>query len=122
MKPLKSFKTTFWGQKCVCRPMLLDHVFGDGKERIWIEHMDDRPDYYVVRVSSGTHALIESQNDEWYDHLLPSIQNTIEDEAMEFYSNRQWNEHERNGYVKTRKWPIPPHMPSGTAWGVIKPK
>lgn len=121
MKALKRYYVRFWGQRMICRPMLLSRVFGDGKEWITVQHMDDRPDYYVVRVPAGTLALIAQQADAWYD-LLDEIRDAIDDEAMDFYTERQWREREDKGYVcDTRKWPIPPDSPCGTSWGEYEP-
>lgn len=122
MIALKRYRTKFWGHECLCRPMLLSEVFGDGKEWIWFGYLDDRPNYYVIRVPTRTHQLIDDQSDEWYDGLLVSIHNQIDKEAMDFYSERNWRERDRLGYVyNARRWPIPPYQPSGCAWGEIAP-
>lgn len=118
MQPVKKYKVELWGEKRFCRPMLLDTVIGDGKEAIWIQYMDDRPNYYIVRVPTGTNALIEDRADEWCDDLLPQITEAIADEAQDFYTERAWSEYERKGYVCTsRRWPIPPSFPAGCGWG-----
>lgn len=118
MQPVKKYKVEFWGEKRLCRPMLLDTVIGDGKEAIWIQYMDDRPNYYILRVPTGTNALIKDRADEWRDDLLPQITEAIADEAQDFYTERAWNEYERKGYVCTnRRWPIPPSFPVGCSWG-----
>lgn len=122
MKPLRRYRTTFWGQSCTSRPFLVDRVFGDGKEIITFQYMDDRPDYYVVRVGTGTAALMDRKEDEFYD-LLGRIENQIADEGMDFYSERAWREHDRKGYVYTnRRWPVPPYQPCGSSWGTYDGK
>lgn len=118
MKPIGKYKVNFWGQTCFCRPMVLDTVFGDGGEAIWFQYADDRPNYYIVKVPTGTGELIESRSDDWYDELLPRIAEAVADEAQEFYSDRAWREYEREGAVCTnRRWPIPPYFPAGCSWG-----
>lgn len=102
--------------------MLLDKIFGDGGEWVKVQYLDDRPDYYVVRVPTGTHQLIEDRSDEWYEGLWQEITEAIADEAKDFYNEHNWREHEKNGYVyKTRKWPIPPYEPSGSSWSAFEP-
>lgn len=122
MKALKRYKTTFWGQLCLCRPMLLDRVWGDGREWVWFEYMDDRPDFYVARVPTGTLEAISARTDKWYDCLMAEIEGQIDDEAKDFYSERNWREHDKKGYVyNSRKWPIPPFQACGSAWGEYEP-
>lgn len=118
MTPLKRSKDEFWGQPCWVRPYLISKIFGDGKELIWFLYLDDRPDFYVARVNSGTLKAIEKQSDRWYDDIMPDIEESIADEAMDFYREIHWKEYDRDGYVSaTRDWPIPPYNGSGTSWG-----
>jgi hypothetical protein len=115
---LQRKKTSFWGKDYYIHPMLLSEVFGDGKEVIWFEYMDDRPCFYVIRVNTGTYKQIESKADEFYDELLPVIEDAIDDEAVDFYSDRNWRERDKLGYVyDSRRWPIPPYYSSGSSWG-----
>ena len=116
MRALKRTKVNFWGHEYTVHPMLLDAVFGDGKEFVWFEYMDDRPCYYIARVPTGT------QKEKGYPAVINDIEDAIRDEAMDFYSERAWREHDRKGYVSTnRRWPIPPGMASGSAWGSYEP-
>jgi len=102
--------------------MLLDHVIGDGKEWVTLEYMDDRPDYYVARVPTGTHKLIEDRSEKWYSEIMPEIEQAIDDESVEFYNERNWREHDKKGYVdNSRKWPIPPYQPCGSSWSEYHP-
>lgn len=118
MIPLKRYKTEFWGQPCTARPYLVERVFGDGKELLWLEYMDDRPDFYVIRIPTGTHAGRKGDDCDFQDNLLPEIESTIEEEASWRMSDAAVMEYSLEGYVsRHRHWPIPPHMPSGSAWG-----
>lgn len=122
MIKLKREKGRLWGQEYPVTPMLLSHVIGDGSEWIWFSYMDDRPSYYVVRVPSGTHQKIENRSDDFYDDILPAIESAIDEEAFDFYGSRQWKEYDREGCVcNNRRWPIPPHFPSGSSWGKYTP-
>lgn len=122
MIKLKREKGRLWGQESTITPMLLLHVIGDGVEWLWFSYLDDRPNYYVVRVPAGTHQKIEDRSDDFYDDILPEIHDSIEEEAFDFYGPRQWREYDREGYVtNNRRWPIPPHMPSGSSWGKFTP-
>lgn len=121
MIALPRHKTRFWGQDYMCRPMLVSHIFGDGAELMTFEYMDDRPYYYVVLVPTGTYKEIDARSQVIHD-LIDDIQDVIETEAMEFYSDRAYNEYERKGYVlNNRRWPIPPHQPCGCSWGRYSP-
>jgi len=119
---LPKYKTSFWGQSLICRPYLISKIFGDGAELVTFQYMDDRPDYYVARVPSGTLMAIDDQTDVWYDVLMPDIVNQIDDEATDFYTERNWRERDRKGYVcVSRRWPIPPGEASGSSWGEFSP-
>ncbi|MDR1282422.1 MAG: hypothetical protein LBK99_16610 [Opitutaceae bacterium] len=122
MIKLKREKTKFWGIEYTITPMLLGTIIGDGAEWIWFSYMDDRPNYYVVRVPTGTLVSIQGRTDYFYDDVLPEIVNAIEDESYDFYGPRQWRERDRKGYVSsTRRWPIPPNFSSGSTWGEYEP-
>ena len=101
--------------------MLLTRVFGDGKEWIALAYADKRPDYYLARVPTGTHTLIEHRAAAWYD-ILREIEQAIAEEAVEFYGARQRRERDAKGCVcDTRKWPIPPATGAGVAWWIYEP-
>ena len=122
MKQLPTVQTTFWGSPCTCHSALLDAVYGDGSEWVWVQYLDDRPDYYVARCGAGTIAAMKTQSDAWYD-LLDDIIDAIEEEAGEGTTEEQEDEREKTGFISdTRAWPIPPGgLSSGTTWGKYNP-
>lgn len=122
MLPLTRYKTRFWGHTYICRPYLLETVFGDGQELINFEYMDDRPHYYVILVPTGTHAAIRDRAGAWYDDLLEDIEAAIEEEAGLLTTEKQEREKDRTGSIsKTRTWPIPPDFANGSSWGEYTP-
>jgi hypothetical protein len=116
MTPIKKYTARFWGRRRTVRPMLLDTVFGDGAEWIWFEHLDDRPDYYIARVPTGT--LTKTGCPE----IISDVEDAIRDEASDYFSARAWREYERDGWPEQhRRWPIPPRLACGSAWGSYTP-
>lgn len=67
MKKLKAVQGEWWGREYSVNPYLLDYVHVDGKQCIWFENMDDRPNFYVVKIDSGVNL------DEDMDELCGEI-------------------------------------------------
>ena len=57
---------THWGKDYIITPVLLDKVFGDGKQTIELSPMNTRPDYYVARIDSSVDI---SDNDDTINYL-----------------------------------------------------
>lgn len=116
MRLLKREKVELWGQPHTIRPALVDKVFGDGREFVWFQSMDDRPNYYVARVPTGF------SRSNGYPDLIDDIEDAIRDESFDFYSERAWKEYDRFGYVdRYRRWPIPAVSLCGSEWGPFSP-
>ena len=49
---LKKETVKFWGKEHVIEPELIDKKFGDGKQCIYIEPLNTRPDFYIVYIDS----------------------------------------------------------------------
>jgi len=49
-KPREVF---FWGQASTITPRFVAEILGDGRQLIWFETMNHRPNYYVIRVDSS---------------------------------------------------------------------
>lgn len=90
----------FWGRKYFITPRLVDQVFGDGKQLIYFASMDHRPNYYVVRVDSGTDV----------EHDFHEETDAIEDAIVDQFGRA----------ARARDYfPMFPDQPCGTFWGVI---
>lgn len=48
----RRYRTSFWGQHYFITPRLCSTIFGDGKQWVFIQPLNTRPNYYVVRVDS----------------------------------------------------------------------
>lgn len=119
MKKLKMEVGELWGSKTEFHPYLIDYSHGDGGQIIWIEYMDDRPRYYIVRVDSD----LNIDGDDFLWTVLAEINDVILEESFEFMDDKQRDEFEQYGYFDTcdREWPIPPlEMASGTEWGKFR--
>jgi hypothetical protein len=68
----------FWGTEYKITPLLVEEIFGDGKQLIWLEPLATRPNYYVVRVDSKW-DIDNGGRDPLCDHL-DDIYEAIENE------------------------------------------
>jgi hypothetical protein len=46
-------KVHFWGSDCTIKPQLIEEIEGDGLQVVWLQSMDYRPNYYVLRIDSS---------------------------------------------------------------------
>ena len=51
-KELKPYETRFWGENCHVSPAFVQDDFGDGLQLIWLSSIDNRPQFYVLRIDS----------------------------------------------------------------------
>ena len=58
-------RVKFWGCRYTITPRLVHEVFGDGRKLVGLSPMNMRPNYWVIRIDSGT----DLESDEWYDTL-----------------------------------------------------
>lgn len=115
MIKLKETTGSLWGIEYTFNPYLLDWIHGDGKQLIWLSHIDDRPRYYVIRCDS---SLTDHKCDAFYDFIQEAT-SEIFYEGKEFLSDEQLDEFDEKGFITSdRPWPCPPlEMSNGTAWG-----
>jgi hypothetical protein len=43
----------FWGSDCKIKPQLVEEIEGDGLQVVWLQSIDHRPNYYVLRIDSS---------------------------------------------------------------------
>jgi hypothetical protein len=72
---MKSRVVDFWGRRYRITPRLIDKIFGDGKQTIYLTPLNTRPNYYIVQIDSKT----DMDDDSWLD-FLEEIQEEIEEE------------------------------------------
>lgn len=92
----------FWGGDYRITPRFVEEPLGDGGQLIWLEPMDTRPNYYVLRVDSSWDL------DDFSDHL-ESVYEAIENE----YGPDDFDEDDDGG---ERGWPRL-STGSGVSWG-----
>lgn len=84
---VKPRTVSFWGGEYQVTPVLVDKIFGDGRQIIGFAPLNTRPDYYVVRIDSGW-CLSNWETDapdHFVDHV-DEVYEAIEDE----YGNARW--------------------------------
>jgi hypothetical protein len=62
----------FWGSDHTIRPQLVEEIEGDGLQVVWLQSIDHRPDYYVLRIDSS-HDFDSDDFDE--EILLKMVEN-----------------------------------------------
>ena len=75
-----------WGKVRRITPRLVETPIGDGKQLIWFETMDDRPNYWVLQVPS------EWDLDQIGMEEISEISDAIEDEYGECICGEEPNE------------------------------
>ena len=48
----KAYETTFWGEKCMCTPELIEEKHGDGLQLVYLKPIDTRPNFYLLLIDS----------------------------------------------------------------------
>jgi len=121
-KECKRRLSSLWGQKCWIEPAYVDTGRGDRKQLVWVQPIDTRPDYYVVRIDSGED--VEGDDYNWDENLLWAIE-----EVYDSYDRYKWDWDEKGRWVGKDIWdedypPFEYKWPmlqwSGGSWGVIK--
>lgn len=97
-------KVTFWGVDYFVTPLLVNDVFGDGQALLWIEPLNTRPNYYVVRIDSS-----------W-------VGDTLRDHFSEIYESIEdqygFGDSEDDGGIEQQSQPWPAFDDSvGVSWG-----
>lgn len=67
---------TFWGAEHTITPRLAREVFGDGRKLIALIPLNNRPNYYVVRVDSKMEfgAGLTDEEHDVMEHMMTSIE------------------------------------------------
>lgn len=111
---------SLWGSKYRVKPVLISSVFGDGRQLMWLEPINDRPAYYLVRVDSKcicSNWEGGEEKDENFCDLLDDISDAI---RAEFGDAHETYEHD-NGrtYTRNNPWPSERGICEGSRWGTM---
>lgn len=71
--------TSLWGQRHVVIPCLVPFTWGDGRKWMWLEPLNTRPRYYVIRVDSRVNTSNWDTEPTFIETTLDSVLNEIGD-------------------------------------------
>ena len=86
-----------WGQPYDCTPRLVTQILGNGRKFLAVRSLDDRPNYYVVRVDSG--FVVPHQIDE----AVYAIQDVFGDREANEYECKS---HGEECPAELCSWPV----------------
>lgn len=96
---------SFWGKKTLVKPYLCNTIMGDGLQLIYLGTIDQRPQYWLIRIDSNTDVKADR-----FD-IEPVIE-LIEDECGRFnFQDKYYDE-------KKDKFPL--ICWAGGHWGTVK--
>jgi hypothetical protein len=65
-------QTTWWGESCEIEPVICSTVFGDGLQLAYLGTIDQRPNYWLIRIDSKTDLNADDFN---FETLLEPLEN-----------------------------------------------
>ncbi len=126
----------FWGQAFQVTPAVADAHLGDGRQLLWFEPLNTRPNYYLIRIDSSWGDLHDDaddadDNDNLRDHV-DEIIDALVDEFGEMEREREHLEDDLReqgidpdddntdlaGNEDRLGWPVL-SLDSGYSWGVM---
>jgi len=63
-----------WGKEYDIEPEIVEKKFGDGKQKIYIQPLNTRPDYYIVFIDSSINLEDNDQTTDYLDEVLEHIE------------------------------------------------
>lgn len=64
-------ETTFWGEKGVIKPVICSEILGDGLQLVYLVTIDQRPNYWLIRIDSKTNI---SDDDFDFETILEPLE------------------------------------------------
>lgn len=80
-------KVHFWGYDYTVTPAVAKRHLGDGRQLLWLQPLNTRPDYYIIRIDS---SWAVDDSDEWLDRLEEEILEALIDEFSEKEQEREF--------------------------------
>jgi|GEM_PF-2290666 len=96
----KRRKTSWWGQACYIQPVIHTEIFGDGLQLCYLGTIDQRPDYWLIRIDSSID--VEADDFDYEKHLLCPL----EDEFGRFPETWVSDGREFQKLKRERHWEI----------------
>ncbi len=115
----RPYWTKFWGAKRKVRPKLVNKVFGNGMQLIFITPLMTRPHHYFVLIDSSW----DTHPDVFRDEQIDDIYNAIEEQFGYYFDGEgTWGGVIQRGKRKGeyRGWPA--FFNEGCSWGTEDPK
>lgn len=119
-------ETTFWGQPCTIKPVIHSEVFGDGLQLCYLGTIDQRPNYWLIRIDSSID--VESPDFDFEEILLCPLEEEF-GRCEEYLSEEEFNEAQKDSFSEAYKyddyadyssWLEYPHVSwSGGHWGTV---
>lgn len=77
----------FWGRDYTVTPTAAKGYLGDGRQLLWLQPLNTRPEYYLIRIDS---AWKVDSSDEWHGRLEEDIIEKLIDEFSEKEREREY--------------------------------
>jgi len=65
-------ETTHWGQKSTIKPVIHSEIFGDGLQLCYLGTIDQRPNYWLIRIDSNID--VEAEDFDYEEILLNPLE------------------------------------------------
>lgn len=120
--------TTHWGQPCKIKPVIHPEIFGDGLQLCYLGTLDQRPDYWLIRIDSSIDITTEDFD---YDEILLTPLEEEFGRAENWISEDDFNEikalqpdseiaRQYDDYNHFLEWTDYPNLSwSGGYWGTV---
>ncbi|MES2287520.1 MAG: hypothetical protein V4547_17630 [Bacteroidota bacterium] len=71
-KETKKRKTSWWGEPCFITPVIHPEIFGDGLQLAYLGTIDQRPNYWLIRIDSSIN--LEADDFDYESNLLQPLE------------------------------------------------
>lgn len=69
----RKHKTTFWGREYTVKPAVANGHLGDGRLLLGFQTLNDRPNYYLIRVDSGFFNLPDADGYDGVNDVIDAL-------------------------------------------------
>ena len=90
-------KKEFWGEFTTIKPVISEKIIGDGKQLIYIGTIDQRPNYWLIRIDSKTDVLSDDFDIEEY---LEILEDEFGRHPNDYFCEDEFLEAKKNGFLE----------------------
>lgn len=94
--------TTFWGSECITKPVIHPKIFGNGKQLCYLGTIDQRPDYWLIRVSSTLD--LDADNFDFEKHFLIPLEEEFGRHPDFVIDKEEFDERKENNDDTVEDW------------------